>query len=164
MNSYLKSVTQFFRLPDLRRKFFVVIGLIIVARFISSIPLPGVDRANLTSFLNGNAAFSLLNIFTGGGLLNFSIALMGVGPYITGSIIFQLLTLVIPSFEALSKEGEFGRRKINQYTRLATIPLAFIQGFGTLTYLKNAQIISQWTPWHLIFMLIIATGGTLLLM
>jgi preprotein translocase subunit SecY len=164
MNSYFKGVTQFFRLPDLRKKFFIVIGLVIVSRFVSSIPLPGVDQSSLRTLLNSNAAFSLLNIFTGGGLINFSIALMGVGPYITSSIIFQLLTLVIPSLEALSKEGEFGRKKINQYTRLAAIPLALIQGFGTLTYLKNANIVGVWTPWHLAFMLIIATGGTLLLM
>lgn len=164
MASYFKSVGQFFRLPDLRKKFFVVIGLVIVSRLISSIPLPGVDHSKLAQYLNSNTAFSLLNVFTGGGLLNFSIALMGVGPYITASIIFQLLTLVIPSLEALSKEGEFGRRKINQYTRLATIPLAIIQGFGTLTYLKNANIIQQWNAWNLIFMLLISTGGTLLLM
>ena len=164
MASPLSAVTQFFRHPDLRRKFLTVIGLLVVSRFISSVPLPGVDKTNLQNFLTTNTAFSLLNIFTGGGLLNFSIALMGVGPYITSSIIFQLLTLVIPSLENLSKEGEFGRRKINQYTRLAAVPLALIQGFGTLTYLKNAQIISQWTVGHLAFMLTIATGGTLLLM
>lgn len=157
------SVRRFFRLPDMRRKLFTVLGLIAVSRFISSVPIPGVDRNQLSAFLDSNPAFSLLNIFTGGGLINFSLALMGVGPYITSSIIFQLLTLVIPSLEALSKEGDHGRRKINQYTRLATIPLALIQGFGTLTYLKNAQIISQWTPWNLVFMLLIATGGTMLL-
>lgn len=164
MWSLFKSFERFFRLPDLRRKFFIVIGLVICARIIASIPIPGVDRNQLVSWISSNQAFSLLNIFTGGGLLNFSIALMGVGPYITSSIIYQLLSYVIPSLEALSKEGEYGRRKINQYTRLTTVPMAIIQGFGTLTYLKNSGLISQWTPWHLIFMLIIATGGTLLLM
>ena len=157
------SVRRFFRLPDMRRKLFIVLALIAVSRFIASVPIPGVDRNQLSAFLNSNPAFSLLNIFTGGGLLNFSLALMGVGPYITSSIIFQLLTLVIPSLEALSKEGDHGRRKIYQYTRITTIPLALIQGFGTLTFLKNANIISQWTPWHLVFMLLIATGGTMLL-
>ena len=159
----LASLARFFRLPDLRQKFLIVLGLIALSRFIYAVPIPGVDISKLSGFLSNNPAFSLLNIFTGGGLLNFSVALMGVGPYITSSIIMQLLTLVIPALEALSKEGEFGRRKINQYTRLATIPLAFIQGFGTLTFLKNQQIVTQWTPWHLIFMLLIATGGTMLL-
>jgi preprotein translocase subunit SecY len=164
MLNFFRAVERFFRLPDLRRKFFTVIGLVILSRIISTIPIPGVDSAQLRSWVNSNQAFSLLNIFTGGGLLNFSIALMGVGPYITSSIIFQLLTYVIPSLEALSKEGEFGRRKITQYTRIATIPLALIQGFGTLTYLKNSGLIVEWTPWHLVFMLLIATGGTMLLM
>jgi len=163
MASMFTSVRRFFRLPDMRRKLFIVLALIAVSRFIASVPIPGVDRNQLSAFLNSNPAFSLLNIFTGGGLLNFSLALMGVGPYITSSIIFQLLTLVIPSLEALSKEGDHGRRKIYQYTRITTIPLALIQGFGTLTFLKNANIISQWTPWHLVFMLLIATGGTMLL-
>ena len=163
MKSPIDSFVQFFRIPDLRRKFFMVIALIAVARLISTVPIPGVDRAQLASFLDQNSAFSLLNIFTGGGLTNFSIAMMGVGPYITSTIIFQLLGMVIPSLEALQKEGEFGRKKINQYTRLATIPLALIQGFGTLTFLKNAQIIGDWTPWFLIFMLVVATAGTMLL-
>lgn len=163
MESVFQSIQRFFRLPDLRKKFFIVVILLVISRFVSSIPIPGVDRSQLANFFNNNTAFSLLNIFSGGGLVNFSIALMGVGPYITSSIIFQLLNMVIPSLENLSKEGEYGRRKINQYTRIATIPLAIIQGFGTLTFLKNAQLISQWTTWHLIFMLAIATGGTFIL-
>jgi preprotein translocase subunit SecY len=163
MTSFLQSIQRFFRLPDLRKKFFIVVSLIALSRLIASIPIPGTDRSQLATFFNSSTAFSLLNIFSGGGLVNFSIALMGVGPYITSSIIFQLLTLAIPSLENLSKEGEYGRRKINQYTRLATIPLALIQGFSTLTFLRNAQLISEWTPWNLIFMLTVATGGTMLL-
>jgi preprotein translocase subunit SecY len=163
MPPYLKSIERFFRIPDLRKKFFIVLGLVMVSRLVSAIPIPGVDASNIRSFLDTNSAFSLLNIFTGGGLINFSVALMGVGPYITASIIFQLLTLVIPSLESLSKEGEFGRKKITQYTRLATIPLGLIQGFGTLTFLRSADIISEWTPWNLAFMLLVATGGTMLL-
>jgi preprotein translocase subunit SecY len=164
MKSPIAAVTTFFRLPDLRRKFFIVVGLIVLTRLLSSIPIPGVDTSQLGSFLSSNSAFSLLNIFTGGGLTNFSITMLGVGPFITASIIFQLLTLVIPSLEALQKEGEFGRKKINQYTRLATIPLGLIQGYSTLVFLRSSQIIGDWTPWFLIFMLVIAIGGTLLLM
>lgn len=132
---------------------------------IASVPIPGVDKAQLGQFLANNSVFSLLNIFTGGGLTNFSIAMMGVGPYITSSIIFQLLTVVVPSLEQLNKDGEHGRRKINQYTRLATVPLGFIQGFGTLTFLRNANIIAaDWTPWFVFFLLAVAITGTLLLM
>jgi preprotein translocase subunit SecY len=163
MKSPLEPIVTFFRIPDLRKKFFIVIFLIVLARLLYAVPIPGVDRAQLTSFIQGNSAFSLLSIFTGGGLVNFSIAMLGVGPYITSSIIFQLLGMVIPSLEALQKEGEFGRKKINQYTRLATIPLAIIQGYSTLTFLKNSQVIPDWTPWFLIFVLITAIGGTMLL-
>lgn len=163
MPPFLRSIERFFKIAELRKKFLIVLGLIAVSRVIAAIPIPGVDPSNIKAFLESNSAFSLLNIFTGGGLINFSIALMGVGPYITSAIIFQLLTLVIPSLEALSKEGEAGRKKINQYTRLATVPLAIIQGFSTLVFLKNSAIISDWTPWNLIFMLTIATGGTMLL-
>jgi preprotein translocase subunit SecY len=163
MPSFLNSLVAFFRLPDLRKKFFVVVFLVAMTRLIASIPIPGVDSGQLNQFLQSNSAFSLLNVFTGGGLTNFSIAMLGVGPYITASIIFQLLTIVIPKLEELSKSGEFGKKKINQYTRLSTIPLAIIQGFGTLTFLKNAGIISTWTPTFLFFMLVIATAGTMLM-
>jgi preprotein translocase subunit SecY len=164
MKSTLATFATFFRLPDLRKKFFIVLALLALTRLVTAVPIPGVDRTQLAAFLDDNTAFSLLNIFTGGGLTNFSIAMMGVGPFITASIIFQLLTLVVPSLEALSKEGEYGRKKINSYTRMATVPLGFIQGYGTLTFLRQSQIIGDWTPWFLLFMLIIAVGGTLLLM
>lgn len=163
MNSFISNIVRFFKLPDLRRKFFIVLLLLACTRLLASIPIPGVDRTQLTNFLQSNSAFSLLNIFTGGGLTNFSIVMMGVGPYITASIIFQLLTIVIPQLDALNKEGEFGRKKINQYTRLATIPLGFIQGFGTLTFLRNSGIITEWTPWFLIFMLTVAIAGTMIM-
>ncbi len=163
MKSPIESITTFFRIPDLRKKFFIVLLLLAVARLISTVPIPGVDRSQLSNYLDSNSPLSLLNIFTGGGLTNFSIAMMGVGPYITSSIIFQLLGMVIPSLESLQKEGEAGRKKINQYTRLATIPLALVQGFGTITFLKNAQIISTPSTWFFIFMLIVATGGTMLM-
>jgi preprotein translocase subunit SecY len=159
----LSSFIKFFRLPDLRRKFFVVVGLLAVTRLIAAIPIPGVDKGQLSTFLTTNSAFSLLNVFTGGGLTNFSIAMMGVGPYITSSIIFQLLTIVVPSLEQLSKEGEFGRRKITQYTRLATIPMGFIQGYGTITYLSRQGILGELTPWFFFFMLVVAVAGTMLM-
>lgn len=164
MPSMFSSIVKFFRLPDMRRKFFIVIALIAVTRLLASIPIPGVDTEQVKNFLVNNSAFSLLNVFTGGGLTNFSIVMMGVGPYITSSIIFQLLTIVVPSLEQLSKEGEFGRKKINQYTRLATIPLGFIQGYGTLTFLKNAGILAAWTPYQLFFMLTVAIAGTMLML
>ncbi len=164
MPAALSSILKFFRLPDMRRKFFIVVTLIALTRLLATIPIPGVDASQIKNFLVNNSAFSLLNVFTGGGLTNFSIVMMGVGPYITSSIIFQLLTIVVPSLEQLSKEGEFGKKKINQYTRLATIPLGLIQGYGTLTFLKNAGIIVDWTGFQLFFMLTIAIAGTMLML
>lgn len=126
--------------------------------------MPGVDRQTLKSFFDKNEAFGLLNLFTGGAMRNFSIVMMGVGPYITSSIIFQLLVMVVPSLEALSKEGEQGRNKINYYTRLATAPLAFLQSYAMITLLKNQGIIMQWNSFDLVTMLITLSGGTILLM
>ncbi len=129
----LKTLVKIFRIPELRKRIFIVIGLLAITRIVSVTPLPGVSGQQLINFFQANQALNLLNLFTGGGLKNISIALMGVGPYITASIIFQLLGYIIPSLEALQKEGELGRQKINQYTRLASVPLAIIQSFGTLT-------------------------------
>src|SRR3990167_5400020 len=140
--SILKSI---FQLKDLRKRILYVLFLIIITRIFASIPIPGIDQSQIANFFKNNEAFSLLNLFTGGGLENFSIALMGVGPYITASIIFQLLSVVVPKLEELNKEGEAGRQKINQWTRLATIPLAIIQGWGTLTLLKQQNVITSIT-------------------
>lgn len=162
--SIASTFKKIISLPDLRKRIGVVIGLLAITRIFAVIPLPGVGPQQIADFLANNQALSLLNLFTGGGLKNFSVAMMGVGPYITASIIFQLLSYTIPSLEALQKEGEQGRQKINQYTRLATIPLSFIQAFGTLTILRSSGVIQNWTPANLLVMLIVATAGTVILM
>jgi preprotein translocase subunit SecY len=151
-------------LPDMRRRVFWVVALLALTRVIAAIPLPGINLDQLASFLEQNQALSLLNLFTGGGLSNLSLALLGVGPYITASIIFQLLSYTIPSLEQLQKEGEMGRRKINQYTRIATVPLAFLQSYGTLTLLRNSGAITAWNPSTLLLMLLVSTAGSMLLM
>ena len=151
-------------LPDMRRRVFWVVALLALTRVIAAIPLPGINLDQLASFLEQNQALSLLNLFTGGGLSNLSLALLGVGPYITSSIIFQLLSYTIPSLEQLQKEGEMGRRKINQYTRIATVPLAFLQSYGTLTLLRNSGAITAWNPSTLLLMLLVSTAGSMLLM
>ncbi|MDO8471689.1 MAG: preprotein translocase subunit SecY [bacterium] len=142
----------------------IVVGLLALTRVVSVVPLPGVSGQQLANFFQANQALNLLNLFTGGGLMNISIALMGVGPYITASIIFQLLGYIIPSLESLQKEGEIGRQKINQYTRLAAVPLAIIQSFGTLTLLRNSGVIDSWNASSLLLMLTVSTAGTLFLM
>jgi len=138
--------------------------LLALTRLLAVVPLPGVNVQQLVNFFDTNEALNLLNLFTGGGLSNVSVALMGVGPYITASIIFQLLSYTIPSLEAMQKEGEAGRQKINQYTRLTTVPLAIIQSFGMLTILRNSGIIESWNPTSLLLMLAVSTAGSIMLM
>lgn len=149
---------------DLRNKIIVAVSLLLLTRVLAHIPLPGVDLARLQTFFSQNQVFGFLNMFSGGTMSNFSIILMGVGPYITASIIFQLLGMIFPAIEEMQKEGEAGRQKINQYTRLATVPLSFIQAFAMLVLLRNQGIIPTWTIFDLWVMLISVTGGTILLM
>ena len=139
----LQKLRLLFVIPDLRRKAFVVLALLAVFRAAAAIPAPGVDPIRLKAFLAGNQFFGLLNIFSGGVLDNLSIAMLGVGPYITASIIMQLFTMIIPRLkEIYQEEGEAGRERFNQYARLLTIPLALLQGYGLLTLLIRQQVIA----------------------
>lgn len=151
---------------DLRNNLLFVIGLLVIFRFVAHIPVPGVDIAQLRAFLAGNQLLGLLNIFSGGTINNFSVVMMGVAPYITASIIFQLLTMVVPRLEELSKEGESGQQKINMYTRLATVPLALLQGFGFIKLLQQSQpgIFGDLSTLRLLSILITITAGTVFLM
>ena len=133
-----ESLLNALRAPDIRRRILYVLGILIVFRFLASVPLPGIDRAQLQSFLEDNPIFGLLNLFSGGGLSQLSIVALGMNPYINASIIMQLMTGVIPSLQALSREGEYGRNRINQFTRYLTVPLALLQAYGFLALL-NAQ-------------------------
>jgi len=168
--NFLESFKKFFVYRDFRNRALITLGLLILVRLLSHIPLPGVDIESVRSFFNQNQVFGLLNLFSGGTMENFSLVLMGVAPYITASIVVQLLTMVIPSLEALSKEGEYGQRKINQYTRWLTIPLAIVQSYGMITILiKGSQgqapiLQNQLAGAHLIQALVITTCGTILLM
>jgi preprotein translocase subunit SecY len=126
------KIVHIWKIKDLRNKVLYVLGLLVIFRLTAHIPVPGVDIAALKQFLGGNQLVGLLDVFSGGTLKNFSIMMLGVAPYITSSIIFQLLAMVIPSLEELSKEGEAGQQKINMYTRLATVPLALLQSYGMI--------------------------------
>jgi preprotein translocase subunit SecY len=133
----IQAALNAFSVPDLRRKLLFTLGLLVVFRITAHVPIPNVNHAALTNVLNSNNLLQMLNLFSGGSLQTFSIAAMGVYPYITASIVMQLLVPIIPSLEELSKEGEYGRNKINQYTRLLTVPLALIQGYGQMLALNN---------------------------
>lgn len=125
-----QAVLTAFKIPDLRRRILFVLGMLVIFRFLAAIPVPGVNRAGLQEFIQGNALLGILNIFSGSSLQNFSIVALGVYPYITASIIMQLMTPIIPSLNEMSNEGQGGRNKINQYTHWLTIPLALLQGYG----------------------------------
>lgn len=160
----MDKIEKVWQFKDLRNKVLIALSLLILTRFLAHIPLPGVDIQRLELFFQQNQAFGLLNMFSGGTMKNFSIILMGVGPYITSSIIFQLLGIAFPSIDEMQKEGEAGKQKINQFTRIATVPLAIIQAFAMLALLKSQGIIPEWTPFDLSVMLISVCAGTLLLM
>jgi len=132
-----ESLLNAFRAPDLRRRILVVLGLLIVFRFLAVVPVPGIDRTQLQSFLENNPLFGLLNLFSGGGLSNFSVVALGMNPYINSSIIMQLMQGVVPSLQALSREGEYGRNKITQYTRYLAVPMALLQSYGFLALLNS---------------------------
>jgi preprotein translocase subunit SecY len=166
-----KQLFVAWRIPDLRKKFLIVAALLFLFRLAAVIPIPGIDPESLQSLFSGNQLFGLLDIFSGGGLTNLSIVMLGVGPYITASIVMQLLTMVIPRLEEMQKEeGEAGRRKINQWTRLLTIPLAAVQGFAFINLLQRgglqagAAIGLSFTTWELIVTIITITAGTVFLM
>jgi preprotein translocase subunit SecY len=160
-----EKVTQIWRAKDLRKKILFVLAMLVVFRIAAHIPVPGVNAENLKEFFGSNQILGLMNLFSGGGMSNFSVIMMGVAPYITASIIFQLLTMIIPKLENLSKEPG-GREKISKYTRLATVPLAFLQGYGMLAILRQSpkQIINDFSFWNVMAILITVTAGTVFLM
>lgn len=163
-------VKKIFSIPDLRNKILVSVLLLVLVRVLAHIPLPGVDLGDLKTFFEQNQFFGLLNMFSGGTMENFSIILMGVGPYITSSIIFQLLGMVIPALEKMKKEGPEGQKKINQYTRYLTVPLAALQGWGMIQVLggagqaANQAFEIQLSGMELVTAIVTITGGTMLLM
>ena len=138
-----ESLLNAFRAPDIRRRILYVLAILIVFRFLAHVPVPGVDRTQLAQFFQNNALFGVLDLLSGGGLSSFSVVALGVNPYINASIIMQLMTGVIPSLSALSREGEYGRNKINQYTRYLSVPLAMLQAYGFLALLNSQGVLSS---------------------
>jgi preprotein translocase subunit SecY len=136
-----ESLLNAFRAPDIRRRIYFVLGILIVYRLLAQVPLPGVDREALRAFFQNNQAIGLLDLFAGGGLSSLSIVALALNPYINASIIMTLMQGVIPSLQALSREGEYGRNRINQYTRYLTVPMALLQAFGILSAFSAQGII-----------------------
>lgn len=164
MNRILETLKKAWNIPELRRKILFTAGILAVFRIFAHIPLPGVDASALKQLFSQSQLLGLLDIFSGGTLANFSVMALGLNPYINASIILQLLTMVFPKLEELSKEGEYGRMKINMYTRFLSVPLAGLSSLGMYALLRNQNIIRNLSPLTLLAMILTMTAGTLLLM
>ncbi len=159
------KIIQGFKVKEIRNKILFILGVLVVFRLAANIPIPGVDAAQLKSFFEGNQLFGLLDMFSGGGLKNISIVMLGVGPYITASIIMQLMTMIFPKIEQMYKEeGEAGRQKFNMWTRWLTVPLAAMQSFAMISLLKSQGVISDLSVFNFITIIVTATAGTIFLM
>lgn len=165
MNNFWNKIKLIWTDKTLLRRVIFVFFALIVFRLLAAIPIPGVDTIQLGRFLSNNQFFGILNIFSGGGLTNLSIIMLGVGPYITGSIIMQLLTIMVPSLKKIyHEEGEAGRKKFAQYGRLLTVPLAAIQGFSLLYILEKQNILVNLTIFNRVTDVFIVVAGSVLLM
>lgn len=160
----IQTIKNFLAVPELKKKLSVTLFILAIYRFVAHIPVTGVNVDRLSQFFSSNQLLSLLDVFSGGTLVNFSLMAIGLSPYISASIVMQLMTMIVPSLEELSKEGEMGREKINQYTRFLTLPLAIFQSIGVITILKSQNIIVGQTPLELMTMIITMITGTMLLM
>lgn len=161
---YLLYVLKIFKVKDLRSKILFTAFIFFIFRVFAQVPVPGVDVVSLKRLFAQNQLLSLLDIFSGGTLANFSVLSLGLNPYINASIIIQLLQMVFPKLEELSKEGESGREQINQYTRYLTVPLAAVQAFGIYILLQNSKILTSVTPLTLLTLVFTITAGTIFLM
>ncbi len=163
MNKFLNTLRGFWRQPDLRRRFLFTLLILGVFRLIAHIPAPGINLTAIKSLFESSQFLSLLDVFSGGTLANFSIMALGLNPYINASIIMQMLAMIIPSIEELQKEGDYGRQKIDQYTRLLTLPLCLVQSFGIIILLRNQQLTTTSDPLKLATIIFTLTAGTMLL-
>ena len=162
--NYLNTLLKVFKVKELRKKILFSFFIFLIFRIFAHVPVPGVDIQSLRRLFEQSQLLSLLDLFSGGTLANFSVMSLGLNPYINASIIMQLLQLVFPKLEELAKEGEQGREKINQYTRYLTVPLTVIQAFGMYILLRNSNIITQVSPLTLLSIVASMTAGTVFLM
>jgi len=161
ISSIVRFFLQIFKSPKIRKRLIITAIILVVFRLVAHIPAAGIDRASLQALFSGSPFLSLLDVFSGGTLANFSIMALGLSPYINASIILQLLTFVIPSLEELSKEGEYGQEKINQYTRFLTVPLAAMQAFGMYSLFKGQGVIMEISALPIVALVVTMVAGTM---
>ena len=159
------SLERIWKTVEVRKSILFVLAMVVLFRLTTHVPIPGIDASALSKLFQGNQFFGLLDIFSGGALKSFSVMALGVGPYITASIIFQLLGMIVPKFEEMQKE-ERGRQKINQWSRLLTVPLAALQGYSILLLLQQqkAQILQDMSPFTIFLAILSMMAGTMFLM
>lgn len=165
MNTFLQKLKLIVTDTSIRNRVLFVLAALVVFRALAAVPVPGVDMIRLEQFFSNNQLLSFFNIFSGGGLANLSIVMLGVSPYITAAITMQLLTVMSPKLKALNtEEGETGRHKFTQYTRLLTLPLAVLQGYGFLMLLSSQGIITGLSTFGFLTSLVVIIAGSMLLM
>lgn len=165
MQKFFHKLSLIFTEPAIRNRILFVLGALVVFRMLASIPIPGVDQTVLEQFFSNNQFLGLLNIFSGGGLANLSIVMLGVGPFITASIIMQLMTVMSSKLKSLhTEEGEAGRAKFTQYSRMLTLPLAILQGFGFLSLLQSQGVLTGLTTFEFAVNVTLIVAGSVLLM
>ncbi|OGM33373.1 preprotein translocase subunit SecY [Candidatus Woesebacteria bacterium RIFCSPHIGHO2_01_FULL_44_21] len=162
VHEILAFFTRSVKSPPIRKKIILTALALVVFRLVAHIPAAGIDRTSLQTLFSGSPLLSLLDVFSGGTLANFSIMALGLTPYINASIILQLLTIVVPRLEELSKEGEYGQEKINQYTRILTIPFSIFQALGMYALLTSQGIIQGLSPLGIVALIATMTAGTML--
>ncbi len=159
----LQAMLDAFHLPDLRRRILITLGILVVFRFVAHVPLPGVDANALQQLFERMPIFGMLDMFSGGAMRNFSVAALGVYPYITASIIMMLLVPVIPQLQAISREGEAGRNRINLITHWLTVPMAGLAGYGQLVLLQREAVISSTATLQTVAIVFALIAGTMFL-
>lgn len=164
MSSFFEPILNAFKIPELRRKLIITAVIVLIFRIASHIPIAGINVAGIRQLFASNQLLGLLDIFSGGTLTNFSILALGLNPYINASIIMQLLTMIFPKLEAIQKDGEQGRQKINQYTRFLTIPLAIVQSIGMFTLLRNQGLVDVTNPVNILAIIVAMVAGTIFTM
>ncbi|MDO8608976.1 MAG: preprotein translocase subunit SecY [bacterium] len=163
MKEIIEKVQSLFRDPELKRKLLFTLFIFLAFRIFAFLPVPAINLAKLSALFAQNQFLSLLDIFSGGTLINFSVMALGLNPYINASIVIQLLTVLFPKLEAMTKEGEYGRAKINQYTRFLTVPLTIVQAVGIFVLLKNQKIIGILSPLEFFSFIFTMVAGTFIL-
>jgi len=159
----LQAMLDVFHLPDLRQRILITLGILVVFRFVAHVPLPGVDANALQQLFERMPIFGMLDLFSGGAMRQFSVAALGVYPYITSSIVMMLMVPVIPRLQALSREGEAGRNKINLITHWLTVPMAGVAGYGQLVLLQREGVVSSSAALQTVAMVFALMAGTMFL-